>query len=407
MAPLHQLDELLDRAPCGFLTFRDDGTVAVVNRTLLDMLGYQREELVGRHVETVFSVGTRIFYQTHLFPLARLHGHAEEIFLLLRTKSGEEVGVFANVRRRDEDGHAVYDMALMQVRERQKYEEELLRARRTAEEAQRQLQDQAAELEATSDELLAANEELLARTEEAQRLQEVAEAASRAKTDFLAVMSHELRTPLNAISGYVQILEMGIQGPLTEAQRETLGRIDRAQHHLLRLINDLLNLSKLEAGGVDYRIEDVSLGELVNSVAPMVEPQLAEKQLKLSLEVPADLRARGDRDKLEQVLLNLLSNAVKFTPAGGSIVVGGARSHDRPDFVALSVTDTGIGIPPDKQDAVFEPFVQVDSAKTRGAQGTGLGLAISRDLARGMGGDLTVSSQLDVGSTFTVLLPAA
>ncbi len=404
MARLHQLDELLDRAPCGFLTFRDDGTVAIANATLLEMLGYHREDVVGRHIESILTVGTRIFYQTHLFPLARLHGQADEIFLLLRAKSGEEVGVFANVRRRDADGSAEYDVALMRVQERQKYEEELLRARRAAEEAQRLLQDQAAELEATSEELIAANEELTAQTEESQRLRDRAEAASRAKTDFLAVMSHELRTPLNAISGYIQILEMDIQGPLTQEQRDTLKRIDRAQRHLLRLINDLLNLSKLEAGGVDYFIEEVELYEVASAVAPMIEPQSLRKNLTLEIDVPAGLKARGDRDKLEQILLNLLSNAVKFTPDGGRIqVVGRGAGEGR---VTVSVVDTGVGIPADKLDAVFEPFVQVDAGRTRGAEGTGLGLAISRDLARGMSGDLTVTSEVGAGSTFTVSLPA-
>ena len=425
--PLTEPGALLDQAPCGFLTFGDDGRLLVVNATLLELLGYERSELAGRHVETILTVGTRIFYQTHLFPLARLHGRADEIFLLLRGKSGEEIGVFANVRRRGSDSSAHYDMALMRVSERQKYEEELLRAKRAAEEARMLLEEQAAELEATSEELHATNEELHALNEELEatneeleatneelhsaneesaRMRAAAEHANRAKTDFLAVMSHELRTPLNAISGYLQILDMEIQGPLTEAQRDTIGRIDRAERHLLRLINDLLNLSKLEAGGVDYFTEDVRLDDVARSVMPMVEPQVAEKKLTFTL-ADADLLARADRDKLEQILLNLLSNAVKFTPEGGSIRVRGARSESSPGFVELSVTDDGIGIPADKLDAVFEPFVQVDSAKTRGAMGTGLGLAISRDLARGMGGDLTLSSRLGVGSTFTILLPAA
>ena len=399
-----ELGALLDSAPCGFLTFHDDGRVLLVNHTLLEMLGYERQEVVGQHLERLLSIGARIFYQTHLFPLARLHGRADEIFLQLRTKDGQDLGVFVNVRRREENGDSVYDVAVMRVAERAKYEQELLRARRAADEARALIEEQAAELEATAEELEAANEELVAQTEELQTLRETAEAANRAKTDFLAVMSHELRTPLNAISGYVQILELGIQGELTTAQRDTLARIDRAQHHLLRLINDLLNLSKVEAGGVDYKIVEVALDEEAETAVTLVEPQALEKQIQLRIEIDAALHARADREKLEQVLLNLLSNAVKFTPERGAIIIRAAQ-NERPGFVGVAVSDSGIGIPEDKLDAVFEPFFQVDSAQK--AQGTGLGLAISRQFARGMGGDLIVSSRVGAGSTFTLLLPEA
>ena len=419
------LGALLDDAPCGFLTFRDDGSVLLANRTLLDLLGYQREEVVGRHFENLLSVGARIFYQTHLFPLARLHGRADEIFLVLRSRDGQDVGVFVNVRRRDEGGTAVYDVALMQVRERAKYEQELLHARRVADEARNAaeearllVEEQSAELEATAEELeatneelaatneelAATNEELIAQTGELERLRQVAEAANRAKTDFLAVMSHELRTPLNAISGYVQILELGIQGPLTNEQRDTLARVDRAQQRLLRLINDLLNLSKVEAGGIDFTIEELALEEEARSVVMLIEPQSLEKHISVHIDVPAALHALGDREKVEQILINLLSNAIKFTPEGGEIVI--AAAPDQPSgFVGIAVTDSGIGIPEDKLDDVFVPFFQVESGHK--SQGTGLGLAISREFARGMGGDLVVSSRIGAGSTFTLVLPIA
>ncbi|HEU0078986.1 MAG TPA: histidine kinase dimerization/phospho-acceptor domain-containing protein, partial [Longimicrobiaceae bacterium] len=311
------VDELLNTAPCGFLSFADDGAVELVNATLLEMLGYGREELVGRHVERILTVGSRIFYQTHWFPLLRLHGRAEEIFLMLRSRSGEEVGVLVNAVRRERGGAAAYDCVLMQVRERRKYEDELLRARRAAdlargemevqkrelEEAnglleaqavelelqQQQMQEQAAELEAAGEELRVMNEDLLARTEEAEHLRGVAEEANQAKSTFLAVMSHELRTPLNAIAGYVQILEMGIHGPVTDAQRDTLGRIDRSQRHLLRLINDVLNLARIEAGRVDYLVEDVAAAEIVAAVTPMIEPQLASRGVAFTVEVPPEL----------------------------------------------------------------------------------------------------------------------
>ncbi|HEV7586551.1 MAG TPA: HAMP domain-containing sensor histidine kinase [Longimicrobium sp.] len=225
------------------------------------------------------------------------------------------------------------------------------------------------------------------------------------KSAFLAVMSHELRTPLNAIGGYVQLMEMGIHGPVTDAQREALGRVERSQKHLLRLINYVLNLARIESGRVEYVLEDVDLAGLMGDVTPMVEPQMTAKALTLDVAVAAGTVARADREKVQQIVINLLSNAIKFTPAGGRVRVQ-ARRADGPREVLLSVADTGIGIAPEKQASVFDPFVQVDMSRTRRSEGSGLGLAISRDLARGMGGDLRLESILGEGSTFTLTLPA-
>ena len=255
------------------------------------------------------------------------------------------------------------------------------------------------------EELRVTNEELLERTEEAERLRAEAQEANQAKSTFLAVMSHELRTPLNAIAGYVQIMEMGIHGPITEAQREDLARIASSQSHLLRLINDVLNLAQVEAGRVEYTIEELTVATMVGAILPMIEPQMQNKQLDLTTEIPSCLVARADREKVEQILLNLLGNAVKFTPAGGRVRVEATLSDHSPERLLLQVTDTGIGVPGEKLESIFEPFVQVDSSRTRGSEGSGLGLAISRDLARGMGGDLTAASTPGVGSTFTLTLP--
>jgi signal transduction histidine kinase len=219
-------------------------------------------------------------------------------------------------------------------------------------------------------------------------------------------MSHELRTPLNAIGGYVQLLELGIHGPVTDAQREALDRIARGQRHLLRLINDVLNLARIEAGRVDYATEEVPLAETIAAVLPMVEPQMEASGLACTSSVAPHLTARADREKVQQILINLLTNAVKFTPAGGRVTVVAERDRDR-RRVRVSVSDTGIGIAADKTERVFEPFVQVDVGHARRNEGTGLGLAISRDLARGMGGDLLVESEEGRGSTFTLVLPDA
>jgi len=244
------------------------------------------------------------------------------------------------------------------------------------------------------------------------RLYREAERANRAKAEFLAVMSHELRTPLNAIGGYAQLLEMGVRGSLTEDQQEDLRRIQRSQKHLLSLINDVLNFAKLEAGHVRFEIAAVPLAETLRDVDVLIEPQVRARGLHYTRQVaaPTDhgapLAVLADREKLQQVVLNLLANAVKFTPPGGEISVscGPAAASG---YVAVSVRDTGRGIPPDKLEAIFEPFVQVDRSTTRSGDGTGLGLAISRDLARAMGGDLVAESTLGAGSTFTLVLPRA
>jgi signal transduction histidine kinase len=281
-------------------------------------------------------------------------------------------------------------------------------SRRVVAEANMQLQDQAMEMEAQAEELASQAEQLQAINVELEKARDEAAAASKAKSEFLATMSHELRTPLNAIGGHVQLIELGIYGRVTDEQHAALERIDRSQRHLLGLINDILNLARIEAGRVDYRITDVRMTDVLTDIVPMIEPQIQARSLEYRVVLPtADVTVRADREKLEQILLNLLSNAVKFTPAGGLIEVSCAMDEHRSDLACISVTDTGIGIAEDKLPSIFEPFVQVNAGHTRAAEGTGLGLAISRDLALGMGGDLRVRSVVGKGSSFTLSLPAA
>jgi PAS domain S-box-containing protein len=230
-----------------------------------------------------------------------------------------------------------------------------------------------------------------------------AEAANRTKTEFLAAMSHELRTPLNAIGGYADLLAMGLRGPVTEEQVADLDRIRRSQQHLLAIINDLLNFSRLEGGRLSYQIERVPLAAVIDVVAPMIEPQASARQIEFEART-CDAAARADAGKLHQILLNLLSNAVKFTDPGGRIEVACGMRDGKAE---LRVIDTGRGIAIEEHESIFEPFVQLGRSLTSAHEGTGLGLAISRDLARAMGGELHVESVLGKGSTFTLTLPAA
>ena len=240
--------------------------------------------------------------------------------------------------------------------------------------------------------------------EDARRIAE-AEASSRAKAGFLAAMSHELRTPLNAIAGYAQLMQEGVGGDVSPAHRDYLGRIINSQQHLLAIVNDLLNYSRMEAGGVEYARENIEIHELVEGVLTMVAPQADRKSLRLTHgPCPPSLRAIGDRLKAEQIVLNLLSNAVKFTPQGGSIAVTCAGGEG---VVCVSVRDSGPGIPADKLEAIFDPFVQLGRTLTSAHEGAGLGLAISRDLARAMEGEVSVESVEGEGSRFMLRLPAA
>jgi signal transduction histidine kinase len=233
-----------------------------------------------------------------------------------------------------------------------------------------------------------------------------AEHANAVKAHFLASMSHELRTPLNAIGGYVDLIAMGLHGPVTDAQRNALDRIRRSEQHLLGLINEVLSYAKIESGRTQLTPDRVVLAQVIDDVLSLATPQAVAKGVAISTRPTVvdgcEIEVFADREKTRQIVLNLLSNAVKFTRPGDRIDVRCERDGAR---VRIIVSDTGIGIPADQLPRVFEPFVQVEHASTP-QEGTGLGLAISRELARAMGGDVTVESELGAGSSFTLILPA-
>lgn len=274
----------------------------------------------------------------------------------------------------------------------------------------------AAELAATRAELARTAAELATRTAEA-------DAAGRARSEFLATMSHELRTPINAVLGYAQLLDMGVLGPATPEQQAHLARLQASARHLLRLVDDVLDVAKVDADRLEVRRDLLITGAAVSAAVALVQPEAAARGVRL-IDLGADATGFpyiGDEHRVRQILVNLLSNAVKFTPAGGTITVEcGAVEHvddaeeDGPDghppegmrWAIIRVRDTGPGVMPDMRDRIFEPFVQGESGLTREQGGTGLGLAISRRLARLMGGDITLQSAPGEGSAFTLWLPA-
>jgi PAS domain S-box-containing protein len=381
------------------------------------IFGWTADEIVGKSVYT-------------LIPPER---HDEEPLIVARLSRGERVDHFETVRMRKDGTRIDISLSVSPIRDRQgriigaakiaRDITEAKRLQRIERETTEQLQELASELEqqveeaqSLQEELEQTNDELIRSLQEAERARREADEARRhaevsrmsaeranaAKSEFLATMSHELRTPLNAIAGYVELLEMGIRGGLTSEQKQDLARIKRSQRTLLRLIEDVLNFAKLESGRVEFRFEEVDVNEFLASLEHFLAPRLVKKGLAFRFEPCGSAPSVPmDRDKVEQIMLNLLSNAVKFTDAG-EIAVQCAVDDGHVHF---RVRDTGRGIRPALHESIFEPFVQGDASLTRTAEGTGLGLSISRQLARAMGGDITIESEEGRGSTFTLALP--
>jgi signal transduction histidine kinase len=287
----------------------------------------------------------------------------------------------------------------------------------------RQLESQTGELEATASELeltvaalRRANVELAATAEAARGAQVAAEAANRAKSAFLATMSHELRTPLNAILGYASLLLDGLAGPLMPSQRDFVERTRVSGRHLLGLVEEVLDIAKVEAGQMRVELGPVSATRVITAAVTLVRLQATAANVEIDATPCSDVfgEVTGDERRVRQILLNLLANAVKFTRPGGRVTVRCDRVEGKAPFspgqlgswMCLGVTDTGIGIDEENLETIFEPFVQLDASHTRARGGSGLGLAISRRLARLMGGDITVSSLIGQGTTFTLWLPA-
>lgn len=360
-----RIDAILDRAPCGYLAIDQAGTVVAANATLADLVGKPREHIEGLPMDVILSSAGRIFHSTHLFPLLRLQGHAEEVYIPLRGPHGADIPVLVNGSARVLDaGGLEYDLIIVPMRQRNELESELLAARRVAEEA------------------------------------------AAAKDRFLSIVSHELRTPISAVGGFAELLLRERAGPLTETQRRYAERIRDSAAYQARLIDDILDFARQT--GERRRLEPVRV--VVDEILDRTEALLAVRAREEGRRVIRERAGRGgavyaDPAAVQQILLNLGANALKFSPPDADVRLTVDAADGR---VRIGVRDDGVGIPEADLPRVFEPFVQLESARAHGGgrHGVGLGLPISRDLARAMGGDITVTSVVGAGSTFTLDLPA-
>jgi PAS domain S-box-containing protein len=373
--------DLLEAAPNAIFEVDRDGTIVLLNATAEKMFGYQREELLGQLIEVVVPESLRQRHHEHReryaqHPTTRPMGIGLELFA--RRKDGSEFPVEISLSPlRSGDGSRV--MAIVRdITDRKEAE-----ARIDA--LNRQFRS----------ELAATNQQLEARNRELER-------ANRLKSEFLASMSHELRTPLHTIIGFADLLAEQLKGPLNPDQKRFVEHIQRDSRHLLELINDILDLSKIEAGRLDLRPEPFNAAHAIAETLAGMKPSAKNKHIQVVEDFDPNLQITADPVRFKEIISNLVSNAIKFTPGGGKIIV---ECRERSGAALFAVTDTGIGIPAEEQQAIFDKFYQLGST-TRGIrEGTGLGLAITKRLVEMHGGTISVKSTPGEGSRFEFTLP--
>lgn len=373
--------ELLEAAPDAIIEVDREGRIVLLNKVTEQLFGYEREELLGQPVEMLIPQEARTGH----------HAHRKGYWA---SPSTRPMGTGLKLEGQRKDGSRFpVEISLSPVQFEEGFRVSAIirdvSERRLAEEQLRAIQA------AYTGDLAAKNRELEARNEEVER-------ANRLKSEFLSGMSHELRTPLHTIIGFTELLEEEIEGPLNEKQHRFIRHIHRDSQHLLELINDVLDLSKIESGRLELRHEFFPLPEALEETVSSVRPRGDVKSIQIESIVPKALEIYADRLRFKQILYNLLSNAVKFTPEGGRVWV---EVTTPPGFVEVSVSDTGIGIPSAEQESVFDKFYQVGQRQAGGLEGTGLGLAITRRLVEEHGGSIRLFSEPGKGSRFTFTIP--
>jgi PAS domain S-box-containing protein len=389
---------LFERAPDGIVVANAEGRYIDANTSICQMLGYDRDELVGLHSSELVVEEEIRHIEPALEMIKTRSDYQREWKFRRKDGSVLEAEVLANMIP---DGHIL--AMIRDITERRGAEQKI--AQLNAELEQR-VNERTAQLEA-------ANKELEAYSSAVTRDLRVAEAADRIKSAFLATMSHELRTPLNSIIGFTSIVLMGKAGPLHAEQKKQLEMVRESAWHLLALINDVLDISKIEAGQVEVRAAPFHLPASIDRVLSMIRPLAEKKGLMLAAEVVREVNEMvSDQRRVEQILINLLSNAVKFTEQGRVALtvdlVADFRLSPQAEAcraVRLRVTDTGIGIKSEDLALLFQPFQQLEIGPARQVEGTGLGLAICRRLATLLGGEISAASLWSKGSEFTVILP--
>ena len=385
---------LFESAPVAYLVTNEYGVIADANQAAASLLRVPKERLPGKPLVVFISPARRRAFLKQLSAFGTNEVESG-LHLRIRPRGGvrRTVGACVGVVWR-RDG-TVGELRWLMIDETRRLRRER-RVRTENEDLTRRVAERTADLM----EAVAKQHELARAAESARR---EAEQASREKSELIAVVSHELRTPLAAIGGYAELLALGTRGPLAEQQRVDVERILQAQSHVLRLVDDLVGYSKLETGRLHLDVGDVLVRDAVTALASLVRPQAALKGIDVVVhESDVEIVARADEERLRQIVLNLLTNAIKFTPRGGHVWL--SYSADETD-VSIAIRDDGIGIPAEKLDVVFEPYVQLGSSEADQELSSGLGLAISRDLARAMGGELTATSSPALGTVFTVRLP--